>query len=89
MAADLDPTTEAIIRAAVHKFAAPRGDRIISSPWGTMRVHTPGERVLHLPNGRVVRVATDASGCATQIESDHNMHAVARPQPFRLSAKAG
>lgn len=84
MAADLDPSTEALIRQRVAQFCAPRGTKIISSPWGTMRVHTPGERVLHLPNGRTVKVTTDASGQATQVESDHNQHAVVRPATLNL-----
>lgn len=84
MASDLDPSTEALIRRRVHQFCAPRGDKIVSSPWGTMRVHTAGEKVLHLPNGQVVKVTTDASGQATQVESDHNLHAVVRPAPLRM-----
>jgi len=78
-------TTEAIIRAAVHKFAAPRGQKTVyvgaSRP---VRVHTPGERVLHLPNGVTVKVTTDDSGHATQIEEDESLHAIARPATVRI-----
>jgi|GEM_PF-5260363 len=84
MAADLDPSTEALIRRRVEQFCAPRGDKIISTPWGTMRVKTAGERVLHLPNGQTVKVTTDASGQATQVESEHNQHAIVRPKPLSL-----
>jgi len=87
MAADLDPSTEALIQRRVAQFCAPRGDKIISTAWGTMRVKTPGERVLHLPNGRVVKITTDASGHATQVESDHNQHAIVRPKPLSLKLR--
>lgn len=74
--------TEELIKRAVHKFAAPRGEKLISAGGRTMRVHAPGERVLHLPNGNVVKVTVDDSGVATQIEEDGALHAVVRPKPF-------
>lgn len=77
-------TTEQIIQAAVAKFAAPRGERVISTSARTMRVHTPGERVLYLPNGACVKITTDASGVATQVEEDDALHAVVRPKPVNL-----
>lgn len=87
MAADLDPSTEALIQQRVAQFCAPRGDKIISTAWGTTRVKTAGERVLHLPNGQTVKITTDASGQATQVESDHNQHAVVRPAPLSLNLR--
>lgn len=82
-----DPTTEALIHRYTYKFQAERGERIISSAWGTRRVHTGGEKVLHLPNGRTVKVTTDASGQATHVESDHNLHGIARPATHRIHMK--
>lgn len=49
-----------------------------------VQVHTPGERVLHLPNGATVKVTTDDSGVVTQIEEDESLHAVARPNTLTL-----
>jgi hypothetical protein len=72
--------TEQMIRLSVEKFAAPTGTRLISTSHRTMRTATPGELVLHLPNGAVVKVSTDASRTATQIEEDHALHAVVRPR---------
>lgn len=77
-------TTEQIIAAAVHKFAAPRGERVVFAGGRRVTVHTAGERVLHLPNGAVVKVSTDDSGCATQIEENDHLHAIARPRSIRL-----
>lgn len=77
-------TTEDIIRAAVHKFAAPRGERTVFAAGRRVTVHTAGERVLHLPNGQVVKVTTDDSGCATQIEENDHLHAIARPNSIRI-----
>lgn len=47
-----------------------------------MQVHQPTERCLVLPNGHMVKVSTDASGVATQIEDDNHQHAVVRPHTY-------
>jgi hypothetical protein len=75
-------TTERLIAAAVHKFGARRGERFIHAGGRGMRVKTPGERTLLLPNGTVVKITTDDSGIATQIEEDEALHAVVRPRPI-------
>ena len=82
-------STEQIIALAVDKFATPRGTQTISAGGRTMRVHTAGERILHLPNGAVVKVITDDSGVVTQIEEDEAMHAVVRPNTLTLRLKQG
>lgn len=82
-------TTEQIIALAVEKFAVQRGSKTIHAGGRSMRVHTPGERVLHLPNGATVKVTTDESGVSTQVEEDEAMHAVVRPQTFKLRLKQG
>lgn len=48
------------------------------------RVRQAHEKCIHLPNGATVRVSVDASRCATQIEEDDRLHAVARPKTYRL-----
>lgn len=77
-------TTEQIIAAAVHKFGARRGERTIWAAGRRIVVRTAGERILHLPNGTVVKVTTDDSGVATQIEEDEHLHAIARPASIRV-----
>jgi len=77
-------STEQLIAAAVHKFAAPRGDKMIHAGGRAVHVHTAGERTLILPNGHAVKVMTDDSGVATQIEEDDALHAVVRPHPIRI-----
>ncbi len=77
-------TTEDIIRAAVHKFAAPRGERTVFVAGRRVTVHTAGERVLHLPNGATVKVTTDDSGRATHVEENDALHAIARPRSIRI-----
>ena len=51
---------------------------------GRIGVHTGGERVLYLPNGEAVKVTTDESGTATQIEEDEALHAIVRPASIRV-----
>jgi hypothetical protein len=80
-------TTEDIIRAAVNSFRAPRGSKTISTSQRTMSVRTPGERVLHLPNGTTVKITTDDSGIATQVEETDRLHAVVRPHTHRLTLR--
>lgn len=82
-------TTEQIIALAVDKFATPRGAKTIHAGGRSVRVHTPGERVLHLPNGATVKVMTDDSGVVTQIEEDEAMHAVVRPNTLTLRLRQG
>lgn len=80
-------TTEKLIAAAVEQFTAPRRQRFVHAAGRGVTVHAPGERILHLPNGAVVKVSVDDSGCATQIEEADALHAVARPRPVRLTFK--
>lgn len=49
-----------------------------------MHVRQDTEKVIVLPNGHKVRVTTDASGHATHIEENDRLHAVARPDTYRL-----
>lgn len=77
-------TTEDIIRHAVHRFVAQRGTKTIFAGDRKVEVHTAGERILHLPNGAVVKVTTDDSGRATQIEENDALHAIARPRSIRI-----
>lgn len=72
-------TTDDLIREAMSKFRARRGEKLIHAGGRPMRVHTVGERVLYLPNGAHVKVSTDDSGVATQVEEDEALHAIVRP----------
>jgi hypothetical protein len=51
---------------------------------GRIGIATPGEKILHLPDGTAVKVWTDESGTATQVEEDESMHAIVRPRSFRV-----
>lgn len=75
-------TTEQIVNAAVEAMRAPRGRKMISAGGRNMQVRTPGERVLYLPNGTKVKVTTDDSGKATQVEENDSLHGIARPDPY-------
>lgn len=85
----MSAATEALIAAAVHKFTAPRGERTVFAGGRRVVVHTPGERVLHLPNGQTVKVTVDDSGHATQIEEDDALHAIARPATHVVKMRRG
>jgi hypothetical protein len=83
-------STEDIIRAAVKAgdrsvLRAPRGEKTIWAGLRRMRVRTAGEKMLYLPNGSVVKITTDASGVATQIEETEHLHAIARPHGINLN----
>lgn len=82
-------TTEQIIEAAVAKFGAARPVSTVFAGGRAIKVHQAGERVLHLPNGAVVKVVTDDSGVVTQIEEDEAMHAVVRPNTLMLRLRQG
>lgn len=77
-------TTDDLIRAALAKLRAPRGERFVHAGGRGMRTRTPGRRTIYLANGAAVEVRTDDSGVATQVEHDDALHAVVRPQPVRL-----
>ena len=52
---------------------------------GRVGVATPGEKILYLPNGASVKVTTDESGTATQVEEDEALHAIVRPKAIKAS----
>jgi hypothetical protein len=79
----MTPTTDDYIAAAMSAFRARRGEKTIHAGGRSMRVHTPGERVIHLPNGHQVKVSVDDSGIATQIKEDEALHAIVRPKTIR------
>jgi len=90
-------TTQDIIWAAVQKFGknspyrgydefrAKRGSKTIWAGLKRMRVRTAGEKMLYLPNGTSVKITTDDSGIATQIEETDCLHAIARPPGINLN----
>lgn len=77
------PSLDDYIRAAQAAFRAERGERLIHAGGRAMRVRTAGEKVIHLPNGQTVKVTTDDSGVATQVEEDDRLHAIVRPHTIR------
>ena len=81
------PTTDDYIAAYMSAFKAERGEKMIHAAGRAVRVHTPGQRILHLPNGHHVNVAVDDSGVATQVEEDEALHAIVRPHPIRLELR--
>lgn len=72
-------TVDDLIREAMSKFRTARGSKMIHAGGRPMRVRTAAERVLYLPNGQHVKVSTDDSGVATQVEEDEALHAIVRP----------
>jgi hypothetical protein len=82
-------TTDDLIRAAMTKFRAERGDKLIHAGGKAMRVRTPGERILYLPNGAHVKVSVDDSGIATQVEEDEALHAIVRPHTIHKKITPG
>jgi hypothetical protein len=85
----MTPTVDDYINAAMQAgqldraFRAKRGEKMIHAGGRGMHVRTPGEHVLYLPNGVAVKVSTDDSGVATQVEDDEALHAVVRPRTIR------
>lgn len=77
-------TTDDIIRTALGKLRARRGDRFVHAGGRGMATHTAGKQCIYLPNGAAIEVRTDDSGVVTQVETDDALHAVARPNPIRL-----
>lgn len=82
-------TTDDLIRAAMSKFRARRGEKLIHAGGKSMRVRTAGENVLWLPNGSHVKVTTDESGITTQVEEDEKLHAIVRPHTIHTKINGG
>jgi hypothetical protein len=80
-------TTGDYVAAFMSAFKAPRGEKMVHAGGRGMRIRTPGERVIYLPNGHAVKVTVDDSGVATQIEEDEALHAIVRPEPIRYQFK--
>jgi hypothetical protein len=78
-------TVDETIARAMSTFRARRGERTIWAGARRQTVRTPGERVLHLPNGQHVKVSVDDSGTATQVDDGDNLHAVVRPGAITLN----
>jgi hypothetical protein len=51
------------------------------------RRHVAQDRIVTLPTGERVRVWVDDSGTVTQIEHDHTLDAVVRPQTIRVKMR--
>jgi hypothetical protein len=79
--------SEALVEASLVRLRARRGERFIHAGGRGIRTRTPGERVLYLPNGQSIRVATDDSGIATQVEETERLHAVVRPPTIHITSR--
>lgn len=79
-------TGETVARA-MSAFRARRGERTIWAGPRRVKVRTPGERILYLPNGAHVRVSVDDSGHTTQVEETDNLHGIVRPGSIDLKLR--
>lgn len=79
--------SEALVEASLARLRAKRGERFVHAGGRGMRTRTAGEQVLYLPNGKTIRVATDDSGVATQVEEADRLHAVVRPHTIRITPR--
>ncbi len=55
----------------------------------SMQVRQETERRIVLPNGHTIKVSSDASGVATQIEENERQHAVVRPEAYAIKLTGG
>lgn len=78
----VQPFTELLIQSAIAAMRAPRGRSFIHAAGRGMQVRTPGEKIHELCPGVRVRVSTDDSGVATQVEENDKLHAILRPKPI-------
>ncbi len=76
-----------MVEAFLRNLSAIRGRKFVHAGGRGMTVHVPGERVLYLPNGDTIRVSTDDSGIATQVEETDRLHAVVRPHTIRITPR--
>ena len=79
--------SEALVEASLRNLRARRGRKFVHAGGRGMNVHTPGEQTLYLPNGQTVKVSTDDSGVATQVEETDRLHAVVRPPTIRIKPR--
>jgi hypothetical protein len=77
------PSVDDYINAFMSAFRAQRGEKTIFAGGRSVKVRTAGERIIHLPNGHQVKVTTDDSGIATQVEENDALHAIVRPHTIR------
>lgn len=82
---ELDPAALVAGEYDTRDFVLGRKSKTILVYGHKATVHQPNEKMLVLPNGVKVRVSVDDSGCATHIEENDRLHAVARPRTHRLS----
>ena len=64
-----------------------RKSKTVFTVAGRVGIAQPGEKIIYLPNGVGVKVTTDESGTATQVEEDDALHAIVRPKSFRAERR--
>lgn len=83
----VDPT-ELLINSALVAMRAPRGQAFVHAGGRGIRIRTAGEASVVLA-GRRLKITTDASGVATQVEEDERLHAIVRPLPIHQLVSRG
>lgn len=81
--------SELLIQSALAAMRAPRGRAFIHAGGRGMGIRTPGERTYELAPGFKVKISTDASGVATQVEENDKLHAIVRPKPITTLTHRG
>ena len=79
--------SEALVNASIKALYAPGARAYIHVGGRAMRVRRPGVATVELAPGFKVRVSTDASGQATQIEETERLHAIVRLRPLNPRAR--
>lgn len=79
--------SEALIQASLRNLRARRRERFVYVAGKGMRTHMPGEQTIYLPDGHSIKVTTDDSGIATQVEETDRLHAVVRPHTIRIGMR--
>ena len=88
VAGGLDPDALVAGRYDTRWFTLGAKTKTLFAGGRRMEVRQDTEKMIVLPNGHKVRVSRDASGCATQIEENERLHAVARPHTYAMKLSA-
>jgi len=80
----LDPAALVAGRYDVGSFVLGAKTKTILAGGRVMQVEEDHEKCIVLPNGHKVRVHRSAHGFATHVEENDRLHAVARPNTYRM-----
>lgn len=82
---DLPQSAEDYVEYALQSLRAPRKTKTLFTRAGRQRVRQQGERLLYGPDGRPIKVVTDAAGNTT-VATDKIQAVHVRPQVIRTGA---